>query len=246
MFNSGRKKNRAFSYADQKKQKHRKRYILLGIAAVFIVYTSFTSLVFSMAVLENETMAPNLRAGERFIFSSYNIYSLFSGLDFDTDSLPFRRGNIVMVDMLKGTKIGFFRRAADWIARFFTAQRVSIIDRGEHRFVKRVIGLPGDEVSMTNFVIRVKAKGSSYSLTEFEVTEQDYTLDIPQTPALWDSSIPFSGNMDVVVLGENECFVLSDDRSNTNDSRSWGPVLLKNISGKALFRYWPFTRLGRP
>jgi signal peptidase I len=97
---------------------------------------------------------------------------------------------------------------------------------------------------MTNFVIRVRVKGSAYSLTEFEVTEVDYTLNIPNIPALWDSSLPFSGNMERIVLGENECFVLSDDRSNTNDSRTWGPVPLNNISGRALFRYWPFTRIG--
>ena len=65
-------------------------------------------------------------------------------------------------------------------------------------------------------------------------------------PALWDSSLPFSGNMDPIILGDNECFVISDDRSNTNDSRTWGPVQINNISGKALFRYWPLNRLGRP
>jgi signal peptidase I len=65
-------------------------------------------------------------------------------------------------------------------------------------------------------------------------------------PALWDESLPFSGNMDRIVLGENECFVLSDDRSNTNDSRTWGPVSLDIIVGKALFRYWPLNRIGLP
>jgi signal peptidase I len=99
---------------------------------------------------------------------------------------------------------------------------------------------------MTNFVIRVKVKGSAYSLTEFEVSSQDYTTDIPQMPALWDSSLPFSGTMDTVVLGANEFFVLSDDRSSTNDSRTWGPVPLRDIAGKALFRYWPANRMGRP
>jgi signal peptidase I len=64
-------------------------------------------------------------------------------------------------------------------------------------------------------------------------------------PALWDTSIPFSGNMDRIILGEDECFVVSDDRSNTNDSRTWGPVSADRITGKAVFRYWPFTRIGR-
>lgn len=241
-----RKKGRNFSYTDQKNQRHRIRRILLGVFFFFLVYSSFTSLIFSIRVLENEVMAPNLRPGERFVFSSYNIYSMIPGLDFEKGPFPLRRGNIVLADMYKGEKPGIIQSIFDSVIRFFTAQQISLIDQKEYLFVKRVIGLPGDEITMTNFVIRVKAKDSAYSLTEFEVTEQNYILEIPQMPALWDASLPFSGNMDSIVLGENECFVLSDDRSNTNDSRTWGPVPVKNITGKALFRYWPFTRLGRP
>ena len=199
-----------------------------------------------MRVLESDTMAPNLRVGERFIFSSFAVYSLIPGLDLEKEPFPFQRGNVVLVDMFKGGEPGLFSRTLDGLVRFFTAQRVSLADQKEFIFVKRVIGLPGDEITMTNYVVRVKARGSAYNLTEFEVTEQDYTPEIPQMPALWDSSLPFSGNMDRIVLGANECFLLSDDRSNTNDSRTWGPVPVKNIRGKALFRYWPFTRLGRP
>jgi len=46
------------------------------------------------------------------------------------------------------------------------------------------------------------------------------------------------------VLGEDECFVLSDDRSNTNDSRTWGPIPVSSVTGRALLRYWPLTRAG--
>jgi len=232
-------------YADQKTQRYRSRWVVLGVLALIVLYVSFTSLFFSMRVLENDTMTPNLRKGERFIFFSYGFYSLIPGLDLEKGPMPLRRGNVVLLDMFREKPLGIFYIVLDGIARFFTAQRVSLLDREEHLFVKRVIGLPGDEISMTNFVIRVKAKGSAYSLTEFEVTEVDYTPNIPNIPALWDSSLPFSGNMESLVLGDDECFVLSDDRSNTNDSRTWGPVPLSNVSGRALFRYWPFTRFGR-
>jgi signal peptidase I len=236
---------RKFSYADQKTQRHRSRGVILVILAFIVFYVFFTSLFFSMRVLQNDTMAPNLRKGERFIFFFYGFYSIIPALDLEKGPLPLHRGSVVLLDMFREKPPGLFYRILDSLACFFTAQRVSLLDREEHLFVKRVIGLPGDEITMTNFVIRVKAKGSAYNLTEFEVTETDYTPNIPNIPALWDSSLPFSGNMERVVLGEDECFVLSDDRSNTNDSRTWGPVPLSNITGKALFRYWPFTRLGR-
>ena len=234
-----------YSYADQKTQRYKSRGAVLVVLVFIVFYIFFTSLFFSMRVLENDTMAPNLRKGERFIFFSYGVYSLIPALDLEKGPLPLRRGNIVLLDMFREKPPGFFYRTLDVLARFFTAQRVSLLDREEHLFVKRVIGLPGDEITMTNFVIRVKARESVYSLTEFEVTEVDYTPNIPNIPALWDSSLPFSGNMEKVVLGDDECFVLSDDRSNTNDSRTWGPVPINNITSKALFRYWPFTRIGR-
>ena len=241
-----RKRGRNFSYSDQKTRRYRKRWVFLGILAVFLFYFSFTSLFFSFRVLGNDTMAPTLRAGDRIIFSSYNIYSYIPWLDLENKPLPFRRGNIVLVNTLGGQRPGFFMNFLDGMVRLFTFQNVNLVEDKEHLFVKRVIGLSGDEVSMINFMVRVRVRGSAFSLTEFEVTDFNYTPDIPQLPALWDSSLPFSGNMETVTLGNNEIFLLSDDRSNTNDSRTWGPVPVRSIRGKALFRYWPITRLGRP
>ena len=238
-------KRRFSSFSDKKNQQHRVRWILLGIMIFFLAYTSFTSLFFSMRVLENDTMAPNLRSGERLLFSSYSFYSLIPGMSLENTPLPFRRGNVVLVNMFREEPPGMFHRILDGTIRFFSAQRFSLTEKNEHVFIKRVIGLPGDEISMINFIIRVKTTDSTYALSESEVSVFDYTTDIPQMPALWDSSLPFSGNMEPIILADNECFVISDDRSNTNDSRTWGPVPVKNITGKALFRYWPLSRIGK-
>jgi signal peptidase I len=237
-----------YSYAAQKSQRHRFRWIFLWVLLFFVIYSSFTSLFFSMRVLDNETMRPGLHAGDRFVFSSYAIYSLAPGFKMG-ENLPFRRGNVVLVDMSLRNRPPLFHRILDGLVRFFTAQRIGFNNRGEHIYLKRVIGLPGDEISMTNFVIRVKPRGAAYSFTEFEMWDFPYgvyEVDLPHVPALWDESLPFSGNMETIVLGDDECFVLSDDRNNTNDSRTWGPVPVNLVAGKALFRYWPFNRLGRP
>jgi len=225
--------------------------VLLGILAFFVFYFSFTTLVFSVRVLESDTMQPNLRAGERFVFSSYVIYTLIPGFDLERGNLPFNRGDVVLVDTYMGEDPGLFHRVLYAAARFFTAQRVGLADPSgrrpeDYQFVRRVIGLPGDEISMTEYIVRVRVRGSTFSLTEFEVTGRDYTTHIPQKPPLWDSSLPFSGTMNAIILGDNEVFLLSDDRGSTNDSRTWGPVPVSNIRGRALFRYWPLTRLGRP
>ena len=246
-----RRKAQRYSYSDQKNRSHRKRWIILGMFSFFVLYIAFTTMVFSTRVLESNTMAPNLHAGERFIFSSYAIYSIIPGMDLEGMAIPLRRGDVVLVDAYRGSGPGVFHHALYGALRFFTAQRVGFADRSgrssaDYQFVRRVIGLPGDEISMVNYVVRVRARGSTFSLTEFEVTERDYTTNIPNMPSLWDSSLPFSGNMEAITLGENEIFLLSDDRSSSSDSRTWGPIPISNVRGRALLRYWPLTRLGRP
>jgi signal peptidase I len=235
-----------YSYAAQKDQRHQVRWIIVWLAVFFVVYTLLTTFFFSVRVLKNETMQPGFHSGDRLIFSSYKIYSFFSDADWAGKESLFRRGSVILVDMALTEQRSVLKVLADPLVRFFTFQQKDLFNREGRFFVKRVIGLPGDEISMTNYVLRIKPAGALYSFTEFELVGKPYNVTIPQVPALWDESIPFSGTMDPRVLGEDECFVLSDDRSNTNDSRTWGPVPGDLIAGKALFRYWPLTRFGRP
>ncbi|MDR1956999.1 MAG: signal peptidase I [Treponema sp.] len=235
---------RRYSYAAQKTQRSKLRRFLFVFLILYVLYNSLTFFFFSMRVLKNDTMQPGLHAGDRFVFSSFAIHRLLSDANVPGKSLPFKRGNIVLVDISLREKRNIVIPVLDGVLRFFTAQQVSLTGE-EGQYLKRVIGLPGDEITMTNYVLQVKPGDSSYRLTEFELSENPYDVAIPQVPALWDESIPFSGAMDRIVLKDNECFVLSDDRSSTNDSRTWGPVELELVTGKALFRYWPFTRLGK-
>jgi signal peptidase I len=235
-----------YSYAEQKSQRYRLQGILFWVLVFLFSYNALSSFFFSVRVLENDTMRPGLRAGDRFALSSYSFYQLLDRLRIPSPALPLKHGNIVLLDMSLGEGRSISASILDGVLRFFTAQRFSLTGREEQFFIKRVIGLPGDEVSMTNYVLRVRPRGEPYTLTEYEVADRTYVLDIPQVPALWDESIPFSGNMDRIVLGDDECFVLSDDRSNTNDSRAWGPIPVRKVAGKVLFRYWPLNRLGPP
>jgi signal peptidase I len=232
-----------YSYAAQKDKRHRIRWWVVLFAVFFLLYIALSTFFFSTGVLENDTMQSGLHKGDRFIFFSRYIYRI---LPDEAAALSLHPGDIVLVDTSRGETKQLLSILLDSVVRFFTAQRISFSSQEEHLFIKRVIALPGDEVSMTNFVIRVKPAGSSYNFTEFELTGRPYDVTIPQVPALWDESLPFSGNMERIVLGDDECFVLSDDRSNTNDSRTWGPIPMDFIAGEALFRYWPLTRLGRP
>jgi len=232
-------KRTLYSYRTQKGKRNRLLLILAVFFALYIVYNCLTAFFFSVWVVDNNTMQPGLNAGDRLIFTSFKPPW---GNDIE-NAISFERGDIVLIDMRHERDQKLPLKIVDGAVRFFTAQRISIFSgRGQH-YLKRVIALPGDEISMNDYVFKVKAAGTLFSLTEYELSNKQYHPAIPRNSTLWDESLPFSGNMDAVILGLDECFVVSDDRGNTNDSRTWGPISPSQISARAVLRFWPLNKI---
>ncbi len=94
-----------------------------------------------------------------------------------------------------------------------------------HRsFVKRVIGVPGDRVTIRNGQVFVNG----------DVLDEPYLIS-PHRRG--DHHRP-------VTVREGHYFVLGDHRTVSNDSRAWGQVPERLILGKAVLRYWPPQRMG--
>lgn len=89
-------------------------------------------------------------------------------------------------------------------------------DPGREPYIKRVIGLPGDQV-----VVR-----DNQVLVNGVALDEPYINSAPNYDGEW--SVP-----------EDSLFVLGDNRNNSSDSHSWGMVPLKNVIGKAEVVYWP-------
>ena len=237
---------RKYSYAAQKHQRYRLLKIILCFLGLYVLYNLLVTFGFSVWSVENDTMQSGLRPGDRLIFASYAIPALLTEISAKNRDIPFERGDIVLVDISRNESRSRVFIVLDGFVRFFTAQRISIADKNMPVYIKRIIGVPGDELIMNNYIFRVRAASAPYSLTEFEMADKPYYPSIPQVPALWDESIPFSGTMDSLTLGPDEYFVVSDDRSNSNDSRTWGAVSSDVIRAQAILRFWPLTRIGRP
>jgi|GEM_PF-470259 len=87
-------------------------------------------------------------------------------------------------------------------------------------FIKRVIGLPGDTIKITPNQIYVNG---------MLLNEQSYI------------SAPVNGSPKTVTLQAGDYFVMGDNRPNSFDSRSWGPVPSNYIIGKATVVFWPLS-----
>ena len=90
-------------------------------------------------------------------------------------------------------------------------------------FIKRVIGLPGDVITIENTTVIV----DGVTLKEAYVAPSRQGNPYAQKP------------INNLVVPANDYFVLGDDRIESDDSRDWGFVPRKNIIGRAAFVYWP-------
>ena len=97
------------------------------------------------------------------------------------------------------------------------------------RYIKRIVGLPGETVEIQNNEIIISAENQRYVLNE-----TNYLSSFSATPG----SIRIS-------LSDEEYFVLGDNRSFSSDSRRWGAVSREEIIGRVLLRMWPFAAFAK-
>src|ERR671916_2051010 len=115
-----------------------------------------------------------------------------------------------------------------FIYRFHPPERHDIIvfesdegstEGGQEDLIKRVVGLPGDEISVQDGTLFVNG----------ERQEEPYVNEQP----------PDTSSFGPTVVPEGKVFVMGDNRANSRDSRYIGPVPLENIEGEAFMIFWP-------
>lgn len=95
-------------------------------------------------------------------------------------------------------------------------------------FIKRIIGLPGDTLQI---------EGNKVTITNEEhpegiLLDETYVLGMKPNTILSET------------LGDNEYFVMGDNRDASSDSRSWGVLQRDKIIGRAFLRLFPFSEIG--
>ncbi|WEV41747.1 signal peptidase I [Bifidobacterium sp. ESL0682] len=153
------------------------------------------------------------------------VYVIPSGSMLDTIDIGDRLVTNRLARPLKSVKRGdvvVFNDPAHWLA--------GVDNHGSNDLIKRVIGMPGD-------VVACKGGGSPVTINGVAIDETSYIK-----PGVEPSNFSFK-----VKVTPGNVFVMGDNRANSADSRyhvddgNNGLVPMGNISGVAMFTFWPFS-----
>lgn len=104
----------------------------------------------------------------------------------------------------------------------------SIPDINHKKLIKRVIGLPNEQIEIKAGKIYINNRILTQTVSSVSITTSADSISMKQ-----------------IRIPENHYFVIGDNPCMSQDSREFGLIPRTNIIGKAILRYWPFSRFGK-
>lgn len=168
-----------------------------------------------------------------FVFEIFKIFVIASVIVLPIRYFLFQPFIVKGESMVPSFQPGDYLIVDEISYRFSEPQRGDVVvfkypkDKSQ-KFIKRIIGLPGETIEIKDDKITVRSGDNE------KLLEEDYLSDSP----IIYGTLNFN-------LGEDEYFVLGDNRGFSYDSRVWGSVSSENIIGKALLRLFPITSISK-
>jgi len=192
--------------SDIKRKSTFKEYTEAAIIAILLALFIRTFIVQAFKI-PSGSMEPTLLIGDHILVNKF-IYGI---------KIPFIRKTIVPISAPERGDVIVF---------------IYPVDKSKD-FIKRVIGLPGDEIKIVDRAIHIN--GNLYDDRSGVYVDQVKKFGNPEQKSLFGP----------IVVPKNHFFVMGDNRDHSYDSRYWGFVPSKSIKGKAFMIYWSWPNWKR-
>lgn len=174
-----------------------------------------TSLSEETSLTEQQPQSPSIG---RILLDVFETLVLAFALYFAIDAV-LARVRVLNISMVPTLVPGEFVMVNKLAYKFGEMERGDIVifhyDESED-YVKRVIGLPGDEVEVRDGIVYISGRPMI----------ETYLNEVPSYVGKWN-------------VPEGKLFVLGDNRNQSSDSHSWGFVSVDEVVGRAVMIYWP-------
>lgn len=198
-------------------------WILCIIIAV-IIALAFRYYVGTPTIVQQPSMYPTLESGERLWLNRWNktIHKMPSKGDIITFEAP--STTELTPDEIEESVIARYEDEPTSLWGKFTYY---VLESGKTSYIKRVIGLPGDHIVITDGKVYIND----------EPLDESYL----QPGVVTDNGRGYCTDL---VVPENSVFVMGDNRTQSTDSRCFGCIPLEKIESKVWIRIWPFSKFG--
>jgi signal peptidase I len=105
-------------------------------------------------------------------------------------------------------------------------------------FIKRVIGLPEEKIEIDNGVVKI----FNNEYPDGMVLSESY---LPNQGLSFPHNTTVVGGENIIQLGQDEYFMMGDNRLASSDSRDWGPLKRSDIVGKVFVRALPLSEFSK-
>ncbi len=185
------------------------RELALLIVSAAVIAFLLKSLVAQAFYIPSESMSPQLAVDDRVIVSRLS-YRLHDP----------HRGDIVVFDCPRESCPDDGAGGGNPVARLVrgVAEGLGVVQPSTEEYIKRVVGLPGETVESRDGRVYVDGR----RLVEPYLAPNTATLNLPPT------RVP-----------EGHLVVLGDNRSNSSDSRVFGPIPESSLVGRTVLKIWP-------
>jgi signal peptidase I len=218
----------------RKKSKLRENVEVITLALLIALFVK--TFVIDHYMVPTGSMVPTITAGDRLFALKfpYGAKVPFTAFRLPAIREP-RRGDIVVFRAPEYREPGLLVRIFDPVVYTLSLGFV-MIDSQPKYYVKRCIGLPGDEIEIIGKIVYINGERERGWWPLFH----EDPSEIPKGERIQSGR----DNFGPITVPAESYFMMGDNRDNSYDSRYWGFVERNEIFGRPVLRIWPPARIG--